>query len=72
MSMHSRCERRSNRAAADDVQPHRWISDVVAPPMTGVKTMLATSGTVVTGRIGTTSGSATGLQAFADLKAAHL
>ena len=31
--------------------------------------MLATSGTVVTGRVGTTSGSATGIQAFAGLKA---
>ena len=41
----------------------------VAPPMAGTKTMLATSGTVVTGRVGTTSGSATGLQAFAGLKA---
>lgn len=41
----------------------------VAPPMAGTKTMLATTGTVVTGRVGTTSGSATGIQAFAGLKA---
>ncbi len=45
------------------------IRGPVAPPMTGTRTMLATSGTVVTGRVGTTSGSATGLQAFAGLKA---
>ena len=41
----------------------------VAPPMAGTKTMLATTGTVVTGQVGTTSGSATGIQAFAGLKA---
>jgi len=45
------------------------IRGPVAPPMTGVRTMLATSGTVVTGRVGTTSGSAMGIQAFAGLKA---
>ncbi|MBC7844537.1 MAG: DUF4331 family protein, partial [Gemmatimonadaceae bacterium] len=41
----------------------------VAPPMAGTKTMLATTGTVVTGQVGTTSGSATGIRAFAGLKA---
>ena len=41
----------------------------VAPPMAGTKTMLATTGTVVTGTVGSTSGSATGIQAFAGLKA---
>ncbi len=41
----------------------------VAPPMAGTKTMLSTSGTVVTGTVGSTSGSATGIQAFAGLKA---
>jgi len=45
------------------------IRGPVAPPMRGTRTMLATSGTVVTGRVGTTSGSATGIQAFAGLKA---
>ncbi len=41
----------------------------VAPPMAGTKTMLATTGTVVTGLVGTTSGSAAGIQVFAGIKA---
>lgn len=41
----------------------------VAPPMTGTKTMLATTGTVVTGTVGSTSGSVGGIQVFAGLKA---
>jgi hypothetical protein len=45
------------------------IRGPVAPPMTGTKTMIATSGTVVQGTVGTTSGSATGVQAFAGLRA---
>jgi len=45
------------------------IRGPVAPPMSGTRTMLATTGTVVRGRVGTIAGSATGLQAFAGLKA---
>lgn len=41
----------------------------VAPSMTGTKTMLVTTGTVVTGNVGSTSGSATGTQVFAGLRA---
>lgn len=41
----------------------------VAPTMTGTKTMLVTSGTVVTGTVGSASGDAAGIQAFAGLKA---
>ena len=41
----------------------------IAPPMAGTKTMLATTGTVLTGNVGTNSGAATGMQAFAGLAA---
>ena len=38
------------------------IRGPVAPPMAGTKTMLATTGPVLTGTVGAASGSATGLQ----------
>jgi Domain of unknown function (DUF4331) len=41
----------------------------VAPPMTGARTMAATSGPIVTGTVGSNAGVATGLQAFAGLRA---
>ena len=41
----------------------------VAPAMVGTKTMLVTTGPSVTGTVGGNAGSATGLQAFAGLKA---
>ncbi|MCC7051840.1 MAG: DUF4331 family protein [Gemmatimonadaceae bacterium] len=41
----------------------------VAPPMAGTKTMLATTGPVVTGTVGGTAGASTGLQAFAGVRA---
>lgn len=37
----------------------------IAPPMTGTKNMLATTGNVVTGNVGSVSGAAPGTQAFA-------
>ena len=45
------------------------IRGPVAPPMTGTKTMAATTGTVLTGTVGSNAGSATGMQAFAGLRA---
>ena len=45
------------------------IRGPVAPPMTGTKTMAATTGTILTGNVGSNSGSATGMQAFAGLVA---
>lgn len=41
----------------------------VAPTMTGTKAMLVTTGTTVSGTVGSTAGAATGLQAFAGIKA---
>ncbi len=41
----------------------------VAPTMVGTKTMLITTGTTVTGTVGSAAGSGTGLQAFAGLRA---
>ncbi|MBC7841694.1 MAG: DUF4331 family protein [Gemmatimonadaceae bacterium] len=41
----------------------------VAPSMTGTKTMVETSGTILQGTVGSNAGSATGLQAFAGLRA---
>ncbi|HYW49997.1 MAG TPA: DUF4331 family protein [Gemmatimonadaceae bacterium] len=41
----------------------------VAPPMTGTRTMLATTGTVLTGNVGSNAGSATGMQVFAGVRA---
>ena len=45
------------------------IRGPVAPPMTGTKTMAATTGTILTGNVGSNAGSATGIQAFAGLVA---
>jgi hypothetical protein len=45
------------------------IRGPVAPTMTGTKATLITSGPVVTGTVGTISGSATGTQVFAGIKA---
>ena len=41
----------------------------VKPSMTGTKTMAETSGTILEGTVGSNAGSATGLQAFAGLRA---
>ena len=41
----------------------------VAPPMSGTKTMLATTGQTVTGSVGSAAGAATGMQAFAGIRA---
>ena len=41
----------------------------VVPTMTGTKAMLVTTGPVLTGTVGSTAGSATGLQAFAGVRA---
>jgi Domain of unknown function (DUF4331) len=41
----------------------------VAPPMAGTKTMLATTGALVTGTVGSAAGASTGLQAFAGVRA---
>lgn len=41
----------------------------VAPVMTGTKTALITTGTTVTGNVGSSAGSATGVQTFAGLRA---
>jgi Domain of unknown function (DUF4331) len=41
----------------------------VAPPMSGTKTMLATSGATVTGTVGSTAGSSTGMETFAGVRA---
>ena len=41
----------------------------VAPTMTGTKAMLVTTGPVLTGTVGSAAGSATGLQAFAGVRA---
>ena len=46
-----------------------FIRGPVAPPMAGTRTMLATTGTVVEGTVGSASGSATGIQTFAGLRA---
>ena len=45
------------------------IRGPIAPPMTGTRTMLASTGQVITGNVGSTTGSATGLQGFAGLRA---
>ncbi|MEP6779001.1 MAG: DUF4331 family protein [Gemmatimonadaceae bacterium] len=45
------------------------IRGPVAPTMTGTKNMLITTGTTVTGNVGSISGSATGIQTFAGLRA---
>ena len=41
----------------------------VAPTMTGTKNMLITTGTTVTGNVGSIAGSSTGIQTFAGLRA---
>lgn len=41
----------------------------VAPTMTGTKTALITTGSVITGAVGSAAGSATGIQTFAGLRA---
>ena len=46
-----------------------FVRGPVAPAMTGTKTMLATSGTVTSGTVGSSSGSASGIQVFAGLRA---
>jgi hypothetical protein len=45
------------------------IRGPVAPVMTGTKTALVTTGTPVTGTVGSTAGSATAIQAFTGLRA---
>ena len=45
------------------------IRGPIKPTMTGTKTMLETSGTILTGNVGSSAGSATGIQAFAGLRA---
>ena len=45
------------------------IRGPIKPTMTGTKTMLETSGTILTGTVGSNAGSATGLQAYAGLRA---
>ena len=41
----------------------------VAPPMSGTKTMLASAGQTLTGSVGSASGAANGMQAFAGIRA---
>ena len=45
------------------------IRGPIKPTMTGTKTMLETSGTILTGTVGSAAGTATGMQAFAGLRA---
>ena len=45
------------------------IRGPVAPGMTGTKATLVSTGTVTTGNVGSIAGSATGIQAFAGIKA---
>lgn len=45
------------------------IRGPVAPGMTGMKATLLSTGSVVTGNVGSTAGSATGMQAYAGLRA---
>lgn len=45
------------------------IRGPVAPTMTGTKNMLITTGTTVTGNVGSIAGSSTGIQTFAGLRA---
>ena len=45
------------------------IRGPIKPTMTGTKTMLETAGTILTGTVGSNAGSASGIQAFAGLRA---